>query len=548
MADIAGLTIAIFDQLLKLGERTGQLISDARSFNEDTEQYYSKVVDENNRTKQLRHILFEPSPIYGGLTLFQNFDADVQEQIKVFLGRLVHMLTEAIDLLENRYGTSIEATKSPTLTPSMSQLSLTPSRSSQETRSPSPRSSWKLFPQRSITLLKWSFQDKKRTEEVLRDFSDLNGRIHENIKLWCLASSIGLNMQHLRRLQNDESAKQLGFNIDATLQITATEAGHTEYSFELGDLWAESLRRAAPVEDRFALCHDDGKTFLMEHRRYEGQHDSSGEVDSRTKELVNNLAGLLSQPKEQVFCIPRCVGWKYLQSRSTIAFLFETPGGYQPNPISLYRLLDTKGVKLTLGERFRLATALAKCVTQLQMVKWVHESFRSENILFFPDKSKTSLTPESGISYINYADPCVLGFEFTRPELDFSAGFADLCLERDVYRHPERQGRPGRMFNKIHDIYALGVVLLEIGLWQRALTLEKNHFKTARDPFVIQAQLLKQAQRRLGDKMGEKYQQVVIACLTGQFGVTNDTREDLKLQQAFRTQVVDVLDRVAAYI
>jgi hypothetical protein len=34
MTDVTGLSIAIFDQLLKLGERTAQLISDARSFNE----------------------------------------------------------------------------------------------------------------------------------------------------------------------------------------------------------------------------------------------------------------------------------------------------------------------------------------------------------------------------------------------------------------------------------------------------------------------------------------------------------------------------------
>lgn len=92
----------------------------------------------------------------------------------------------------------------------------------------------------------------------------------------------------------------------------------------------------------------------------------------------------------------------------------------------------------------------------------------------------------------------------------------------------------------------LGVVLLEVGLWQRAITLEKNHFRTARDPSVIQAQLLKQAQRRLGDKMGGKYQEIVIACLTGQFGA--DSREDLKLQQAYRSHVVDVLEKIVEYI
>jgi hypothetical protein len=401
-----------------------------------------------------------------------------------------------------------------------------------------------------MSFLKWSFQDKKRTEEILKDFTDLNGRIHENIKLWCLASSIGLNMQHLKRLQNDESSIQLGFNIDATLQITASEANSTDASFELcGPMWLESLRKASPVEERFALIHHEGKTYLQEHRRYEGGHDAYEEVDQRTKLRINDLAKLLHQPKERVFCIPRCIGWRYQPGRNNIAFVFETPAECQSQPISLYRLLDMKNVKLTLGQRFRLALALAKCMAQLQMVKWVHESFRSENILFFPEEKSQGPAPaESGVPQIDYTNPCVLGFEFTRPEMDFSSGFADLCLERDVYRHPERQGRPGRMFTKVHDIYALGIVLLEIGLWQRAITLEKNHFKTARDPFVIRAQLTKQAQRRLGDKMGEKYQQVVLTCLAGDFGVVNDTREDLKLQQAFRTQVVDVLERIASYI
>jgi hypothetical protein len=163
-----------------------------------------------------------------------------------------------------------------------------------------------------------------------------------------------------------------------------------------------------------------------------------------------------------------------------------------------------------------------------------------------PNSASGSNTPTD--FKINYSNPSVLGFEFSRPEIDFSSGFSDLCVERDVYRHPERQGRPGKVFNKIHDIYALGVVLLEIGLWQRAITLEKQGFRTHREPKVIKAQLLRHAERRLGDKMGEKYQQVVITCLNADFGVRDDTKEDLKLQQAFRTQVVDVLEKIAAFI
>ena len=159
----------------------------------------------------------------------------------------------------------------------------------------------------------------------------------------------------------------------------------------------------------------------------------------------------------------------------------------------------------------------------------------------------------------------MLGFEYSRPELDFSAGFIDICPSRDVYRHPERQGQPQKLFNKIHDIYALGVVLLEIGtlspaagkrllltkepgLWQPVLALEKNHFSFAKDPQAVKARLVQQASRRLESKMGGKYRDIVLQCLNGEFFVTDDTKEDLKLQQAFRSQVVDVLERAAEYV
>lgn len=58
-------------------------------------------------------------------------------------------------------------------------------------------------------------------------------------------------------------------------------------------------------------------------------------------------------------------------------------------------------------------------------------------------------------------------------------------------------------FNKIHDIYALGVVLLEIGLWELAVKLEKNMFSNANNPRAVQAQLIKHAQKRLESRVGE---------------------------------------------
>jgi len=66
-------------------------------------------------------------------------------------------------------------------------------------------------------------------------------------------------------------------------------------------------------------------------------------------------------------------------------------------------------------------------------------------------------------SRIKFKDPWIFGFTNSRPEDAFSSGRDDTCLARDIYRHPSRQGVPTEPFKKLHDVYALGVVLLEIG-------------------------------------------------------------------------------------
>lgn len=73
-------------------------------------------------------------------------------------------------------------------------------------------------------------------------------------------------------------------------------------------------------------------------------------------------------------------------------------------------------------------------------------------------------------------------------------------------------------------------------------------FSRANNPHAVQAQLIKHAQRRLKSRVGRKYKEVVLKCLTGNFGIEDDTKEDLKLQQASRYQVVDVIEMAANYV
>ncbi|KAF8982761.1 hypothetical protein BDQ17DRAFT_1378503, partial [Cyathus striatus] len=61
----------------------------------------------------------------------------------------------------------------------------------------------------------------------------------------------------------------------------------------------------------------------------------------------------------------------------------------------------------------------------------------------------------------------LMGFDFARKEDEASSRTGDDEWNKNLYRHPERYGiHPEANFNMLHDIYNLGVVLLEIALWR----------------------------------------------------------------------------------
>lgn len=94
-------------------------------------------------------------------------------------------------------------------------------------------------------------------------------------------------------------------------------------------------------------------------------------LEARTKSKIEYLAHLLHQPKEQLFRILPCVGWKYIQEQSCISFVFEVQPKPTGAPVSLQRLLFGMEHRPELGDKFRLALGLLECIAQLHMVQWV---------------------------------------------------------------------------------------------------------------------------------------------------------------------------------
>jgi serine/threonine protein kinase len=160
----------------------------------------------------------------------------------------------------------------------------------------------------------------------------------------------------------------------------------------------------------------------------------------------------------------------------------------------------------------------------------VHKGIKPENILVM---TNPGALPKNDFPYV-LGWPFLVGFERSRPASAHSGKFGEVRLADSLYQHPSRWGVVAEeAFTMQHDIYSLGVVLLEIGLWQPLVwynkMLERHEYShlfsdvfQARDADVnitrsqhaltVKRRLLDLAQQ-LPPTMGETYADVVIACL-----------------------------------
>jgi serine/threonine protein kinase len=189
------------------------------------------------------------------------------------------------------------------------------------------------------------------------------------------------------------------------------------------------------------------------------------------------------------------------------------------NPRSLRSILNSADVNLSLSDRFRVAHQLATSVSYIHTYGFVHKNIRPETVLIFQNQ-KSPL----GASFL-------LGFEKFRLEDSRTMRTGDCVWEKNLYRHPRRQGlKPEEDYTMQHDIYSLGVCLLEIGLWRSFVIYydedsrptpspvlaildgsEKDEIKKA---FLVKDTLVSLAKQRLPSRMGDKYTEIVVTCLT----------------------------------
>lgn len=208
------------------------------------------------------------------------------------------------------------------------------------------------------------------------------------------------------------------------------------------------------------------------------------------------------------------------EAQVTLTMVFRAPPA-AVDPRSLRDLLLHRPSPNSLSLRFDIARQLARSISSVHTFGFVHKDLRPESVLVFDNSN--------GLTKSVF----LVGFEEFRPDAGWTQRHGDDFIERNIYRHPSRQGpNPEEDYIMQHDIYSLGVCLLEIGLWRSLLSydpeashpLDSKLFDIAPDErnsqirgFVMtqaKDRFLSLSQTMLPQYMGSRYAEIVETCLT----------------------------------
>ena len=283
------------------------------------------------------------------------------------------------------------------------------------------------------------------------------------------------------------------------------------------------------------------KPVVVEWKYYSS--DINQELLMLLKKRVSMLASQLQRSSETSgFHTLSCAGYFDNAELHRIGIMFQLPdSGASSPPLSLRdRMIQDRSTKNVrdLTSRFSIAKDLVMAMYRLHLVGWLHKSVRSDNILFFenPRMDQHSL-----------AAPFICGFDFSRQDspTEMTEDVPTVLLsglldrERSLYRHPDLDIRISTLqsigedletsealntqaeeaaaqsrYCKAYDVYSLGIVLLEIGLWcpVKDLCGRKESLQSFRER--LNNQLLPELRYRAG----KIYFEVVRRCLEGDLG------------------------------
>ncbi|MCJ1292060.1 hypothetical protein MMC34_003610 [Xylographa carneopallida] len=285
-----------------------------------------------------------------------------------------------------------------------------------------------------------------------------------------------------------------------------------------------SIRALATYSDVAPDAVTRSVPVMLEWKDFEPTNKHLRLISNRIENLARLLGPEIGKPFD--FHVLDCLGYFEDSERHRYGFLFALPPPAQPIlPLTLQDLLSRAltGILPPLNERFRMAESIARSVIRLHDCGWVHAALRSSNVLFFHRHEVSQSAPSQSL-ILNH--PYITGFTYSRPSdpaestLEYSHLYNS--SDHDLYLHPTiqrsnmaRYGPSSQMehvrYQQRHDLFSLGIILLEIGLWEQIIQLWKKKYT----PEAFLQKLLNVYVPALGHKVGIVYRDVVSELLAG---------------------------------
>lgn len=362
--------------------------------------------------------------------------------------------------------------------------------------------------------------EEVQAQSILESLEQWNDQVYQSLQSNLLLEPEFCSTDELQNLELSSPAKMLGLSDSAILSLL-----NMKYDESAEFMDVRALSRVSIVLEENTGSSQVRNYGRMAQKRVQIEYRDYASSKDREKAIlhIKRLTSLLRKTRDPAFHIAPFVGFTDEPLHERFGLVFQVPYG---TPSEGYRHLSLNEAynhskRVGLKMRFDLGIALTRALSALHAVRWVHKSLSSQQVLFF-----IKLIPPGTANYhhetgakIDFSRPRLFGFDLSRPEDVSSIGTKEYRRARQIYMHPKRWGQPEEISGKIHDIYALGVILLEIGCWRPASSLDKKgkKFDWVNDKEQVRKELIIIAKEMLPHMTGEMYCGAVIACLDDGF-------------------------------
>jgi serine/threonine protein kinase len=240
------------------------------------------------------------------------------------------------------------------------------------------------------------------------------------------------------------------------------------------ELSADLLRlsEAVGTSSLRVLAQYDGEPVLVEWKL------AGGAVIPKVRYRIERVSAFLNGLVHPSFHSLRCRGYFKDPDADRYGYVFDLPSeltlndhkAFRPNVLphmkTLRDCIRHRSPQPSLNDRISLAIALTETVLQLHTSGFLHKEIRSENILFFQLPHKLSAPS------VDITSPYLAGYIYARADNPLEATETpEAQFEADLYRHPSSLGISRASYRKNFDLFSLGCVLLELGIWSRLSTI-----------------------------------------------------------------------------